>query len=247
MSLDETILTVIADNRIASPKLKAVWGLSICVLAKRDNRYISLLFDADTYPHILKHNIRALGLRLSRLDSVVLSHDHNDHVGGLSLISSYAPGILVYIPQESSPILKERVLSLGLRLVEVKDKYMIDDGVFIIGGLERYGISEQSLVLVVDNLGLVVLVGCSHPGVVNIVRKAYTELGIKPYAVMGGFHLEWASSEEIKEVVEGLLSLGVQKIGPMHCSGEGIRKYLRERYPRAFLDMRAGSSIVFAA
>ena len=247
MSLDETILTVVADNRIVSPRLKAVWGLSICVLARRNNEYVSLLFDTDTYPHILKHNVGALGLKLSRLDGVVISHDHSDHTGGLPLIPSYAPGIPVYIPQKSSSILKERILSLGFKLVEVKDKYVINNGVFIIGGLERYGISEQSLVLTVKNLGLIVLVGCSHPGVVNIVRKAYTELGVKPYAVIGGFHLEWASSKEIQEVVGNLLSLGVRKIGPMHCSGEGIRRYLREHNPRVFLDIRAGSTVVFAA
>ncbi len=245
MPLDKVVLTAIADNRVVSPKLKAVWGLSICVSAKRSGRYISLLFDTDTYPHILKYNIRTLGLKLERIHGIVISHDHSDHTGGLSLIPNYAQGIPVYVPHKSSSTLKERILSLGFKLVEVKDKYMIDDGIFIIGGLERYGISEQSLVLSVSNLGLIVLVGCSHPGVVNIVRKAYKELRIKPYAVIGGFHLEWAPSEEIRRVVKELLSLGVRKIGPMHCSGEEIREYLRDHYPRVFLDMRAGSTIIF--
>ncbi len=245
MVVRKTVLTVVADNKVVSPKLKAVWGLAVYVSIKRIDSEINLLFDTDTYPHVLKYNSKLLNARLDRLNGVVISHDHGDHTGGLSLIPSYAEGIPVYIPLRSSPKLKEKILSLGLKLVEVKDKHVIDEDVFIIGGLDRHGISEQSLVIVADKLGLIILVGCSHPGIVNVVRKVYEELKIKPYAVLGGFHLEWSPLGEIKHVVNDLLSLGVRRIGPMHCSGNEIREYLRKNYPETYLDTRAGSIVTF--
>ncbi len=247
MTIENLVLTVIADNRIASPKLKAVWGLSVCVSVKSINGKINLLFDTDTYPQVLRHNSKILNIKLKNLDGIVISHDHGDHTGGLSLIPYYKAEIPVYIPIKSSHWLKRKILSLGLRLVEVEDKYVINDGVFIIGGFDKYGVSEQALVVVVDKLGLVILVGCSHPGIVNIVRKAYEELRVKPYAVLGGFHLEWSPMEEIEYVVDSLLSLGVRKIGPMHCSGDRIREYLRENYPEVYLDLRAGTTATFTA
>ncbi len=245
--VEKLVLTAIADNRTVSPKLKAVWGLSICVSARSRNRVLNLLFDTDTYPHVLKYNSKMLNVKLEKIDGVVISHDHSDHTGGLSLIPSYAPNIPVYIPLKSSHILKEKILSLGLRLIEVEDKYIVNDDILIIGGLEGQGVSEQSLVVIVKKLGLIILVGCSHPGVVNMVRRIYEELKIKPYAVIGGFHLEWSSYGEIKHIVNELISMGIQRIGPMHCSGEGIRDYLRNNYPEVFLDMKAGSTVTFTS
>lgn len=247
MPVKKLVLTVIADNRTVSPILKAVWGLSIYVAVKKINGEINILFDTDTYPHILKHNSRLLNIKFDYLNSVVISHGHEDHTGGLSFISAYKAGIPVYIPIKSPHSLKRRILSLGFKLVEVEDKYMLDEYVFIIGGFYKYGISEQLLTVVVDNLGPVILVGCSHPGIVNMVKKVYEELKIKPYAVLGGFHLEWSPIEEIDHVVNSLLSLGVRRIGPMHCSGERIREYLRRKYPDVYLDMRAGSTATFSS
>jgi 7,8-dihydropterin-6-yl-methyl-4-(beta-D-ribofuranosyl)aminobenzene 5'-phosphate synthase len=66
----------------------------------------------------------------------------------------------------------------------------------------------------------VVLVGCSHPGVVNLVRQAARDVGAKPYMVVGGFHMAGLPAEEAREVVEQLLGMGVEKIYPVHCSGD---------------------------
>ncbi len=247
MVVRKLVITVLADNRVVSPRLKAVWGLAICVSIKRLSDEINLLFDTDTYPHVIKYNSKILNVRLDRLNGIVISHDHGDHTGGLSVIPSYVEGIPVYVPLKSSSYLKKKILSLGFKLIEVDNKYVINEDVYVIGGLNGYGVSEQSLVVVVDRLGLVVLVGCSHPGVVNIVEKAYRELRIKPYAVLGGFHLEWSPLSEIKSIIEDLRSLGVQRIGPMHCSGDRVREYLRNNYPEIYLDLRAGSTVTFTA
>jgi len=75
-----------------------------------------------------------------------------------------------------------------------------------------------------------VLVGCSHPGVVNIVKQAVSDTGIKPCTVLGGFHTIGAPRREAESTVSQLVKMGLKKIYPVHCSGGGVRSYLATRY-----------------
>ncbi|MFO7889374.1 MAG: hypothetical protein R6V04_03445, partial [bacterium] len=80
-------------------------------------------------------------------------------------------------------------------------------------------ISEQSLV-VKSKKGLVVITGCSHPGITKIVEKVreiFTKQTI--YLVFGGFHLMNRERREIKLIVEKLKDLGINYVGPTHCTG----------------------------
>ncbi|RLF13813.1 MAG: hypothetical protein DRJ66_07160, partial [Thermoprotei archaeon] len=104
---------------------------------------------------------------------------------------------------------------------------VIAKGVAVIG--ELYGPPyEQALAVNVKGRGLVIFVGCSHPGVDNIVKKAVSDLNEKPYIVIGGFHLVGASEDRIASVANSLIKLGLKKIYPMHCSGDSIRGYIRK-------------------
>jgi 7,8-dihydropterin-6-yl-methyl-4-(beta-D-ribofuranosyl)aminobenzene 5'-phosphate synthase len=106
------------------------------------------------------------------------------------------------------------------------------------------GIKEQSLI-VTSSQGLVVITGCAHPGVVNIVRKARDMLAEKPvYLVIGGFHLSRAATPEIESIVEGFRQLGVRKVAPCHCSGDETRKLFREEYGEDYIDSGVGKIII---
>ena len=104
-------------------------------------------------------------------------------------------------------------------------------------------IKEQSLI-VTSSQGLVVITGCAHPGVVNIVRKAKDMLAEKPvYLVIGGFHLAGAATPQIESVIEGFRQLGVRKVAPCHCSGDETRKLFREEYEENYINSGAGKII----
>ena len=87
--------------------------------------------------------------------------------------------------------------------------------------------------------------GCSHPGVDKIVSKAKEDLSQNPYAVIGGFHLFGASLNKIRDIAKALIEMGLKKIYPIHCSGEGFREFLRENYPEVYGDGRVGLKISF--
>ena len=68
--------------------------------------------------------------------------------------------------------------------------------------------------------GLAVLVGCAHPGIVNMLRHVNTTLGMPVRAVFGGTHLADADDARLRYTVDSLQHLGVEIIGFSHCSGE---------------------------
>ena len=67
--------------------------------------------------------------------------------------------------------------------------------------------------------GLVVLVGCSHPGILNMMTRVHDALGLPIYAVFGGTHLIEADEERINTTVEVLCGMGLTVLGLSHCSG----------------------------
>ena len=70
--------------------------------------------------------------------------------------------------------------------------------------------------------GLVVLVGCSHPGILNMVSRIAEKMGEKILAVFGGTHLVDADEERIRRTVRALCDLGLTELGLSHCSGDGV-------------------------
>lgn len=81
-------------------------------------------------------------------------------------------------------------------------------------------IDERFLAVPVRDKGLVVFTGCSHPGIVNILRHAQASFpGVRLHAVMGGFHLSGAAEAIIPETVRDLGHFGLDHILAGHCTG----------------------------
>jgi len=222
-------VVVVVDNNPYRPDLKTSWGVSMYV----EYKGIKMLFDTGPNEDVLKYNVRELGISLEGIKHVIISHDHGDHTGGLPAIAG--KGLEVYLPAHSS--LAGWVKDLGLRPVLVNDTMELGDGMYIIGELPP--IYEQALALKTKK-GIVLLVGCSHPGVDKIAKKATKELGERLFLVIGGFHTSSASYDKCVEIVDTLVELGAEKIYPIHCSGNTIRKVIEERYPNRLGDGGVG-------
>ena len=76
--------------------------------------------------------------------------------------------------------------------------------------------------------GLVLLVGCAHPGIVNMARHVSGLLGKPIHAVFGGIHLAQADMTRIRQTVQALSRMGVATLGLSHCSGERAEAFVRE-------------------
>ncbi len=225
-------IVVIVDNYCLNSSLECVWGLSVYI----ETNNTRFLFDTGPSPEVLLSNAERLGVNLGSMDFIVLSHEHMDHVGGLRLFKDIKPGLKVFIPSGSS--LKDYVSSLGLEPVVV-DRFMeIASGVYVSKPL--YGPPWEIAIAVNTSYGLVVIVGCSHPGVDVFVEEFTKELDTKVYAVLGGFHLAGQPHSVVEEKMDKLVALGVSRIYPIHCSGDYTREYVMEKYSDKYGDGGAG-------
>ncbi|MHA2369775.1 MAG: MBL fold metallo-hydrolase [Candidatus Hodarchaeales archaeon] len=238
-SVDLVKITVIIDNN-PNGSLSAPWGLGILV----ETPNLTILFDAGPDPDALRRNAEILDISLDQLDCVVISHGHRDHVEGISYIAEQNPNITVFVPKYMHSFPKEQIVSFNANMVEIDTSYLIRDDIAIIGGLYD-PVNEQALAINVNGLGLIIFVGCSHPGADNIVQKAINDLGIQPYALIGGFHLFDQGEGDIKTLIDDLLAMNLSKILPAHDSGEIIRNYLQSDYPSYYEEVKVGYSTIY--
>ena len=101
-------------------------------------------------------------------------------------------------------------------------------------------VEEQALLAKTDK-GVSVICGCSHPGVIKFIEKAKKEFPEdKIYVVLGGFHLIGENNRVIRYLIEEIKNLGVENIGPSHCTGFEATSAFKEIYTENFWDVRVG-------
>ncbi|MGC8569964.1 MAG: MBL fold metallo-hydrolase [Caldivirga sp.] len=222
-------LTVINDNKPNSPLLND-WGWSVLV----ETDQWTLLYDADTEPRIMENNIDVLGINLGKVDAAFLSHYHRDHYGGFEYIGKVRSGLIVYVPETDKVLTK-----WGLTPVTVNSPREILKDAVTTGTMRGMGINEHSLVVKLSNYGSVVIVGCSHPGIDNIVRKVHEMFG-NIYLVIGGFHEP--SRRQLDIVAEYS-----RYVCPAHCSGDEARNYVKSNYSNKYCNVKTGISIKLPA
>jgi 7,8-dihydropterin-6-yl-methyl-4-(beta-D-ribofuranosyl)aminobenzene 5'-phosphate synthase len=94
--------------------------------------------------------------------------------------------------------------------------------------------------------GLVVVVGCSHAGLLNTLHYVVRLSGQRDiHAVIGGFHLSSASNERIDRTVEELWEIRVGLVVPCHCTGEQATERLARRFGARCVPGRAGQKYRF--
>jgi 7,8-dihydropterin-6-yl-methyl-4-(beta-D-ribofuranosyl)aminobenzene 5'-phosphate synthase len=110
-------------------------------------------------------------------------------------------------------------------------------------------LDDQALVAMVRGRGLVVLTGCGHSGVINILRYARKLTGEnRIHAVLGGFHLSGRAFEPIiGPTCEAFGEFSPDFLVPAHCTGWRATHALAARFPEAFIQNSVGTRFEFAA
>jgi 7,8-dihydropterin-6-yl-methyl-4-(beta-D-ribofuranosyl)aminobenzene 5'-phosphate synthase len=103
-------------------------------------------------------------------------------------------------------------------------------------------IVEQALVLDTQK-GVVVVTGCAHLGIADIVARAHEVVKGELLLVVGGFHLGSASRQRIKGIISSFRDMGVRYVGPTHCSGERAKRLFKEEYGDHYLEVGVGRVI----
>ena len=239
---DDTItVTILYDNTAFAPGTEADWGFSCLV----EGTGKTILFDAGTKPEVFFRNVEALDVDLTEVDLVVISHEHGDHTGALAQVLEQNHGLTVYHPVSFSGQFVSSVTHAGATSVPVTEPVEIIDDVYLTGELGG-DIKEQSLILRTGD-GLVVITGCSHPGIVEILERTQQILDEEIFMVFGGFHLLRHSDDEMVAITEQFKQLGVERCGATHCTGDRQIAAFHDAYGENFVAMGAGKVLTFTA
>ncbi len=119
--------------------------------------------------------------------------------------------------------------------IELFDKSELTKGIYIMKSRKEfkkhYFRDETSIYINIKGKGLVIITGCGHTGIVNTIKHGQKLTGIdKIYAIIGGFHKEWESTENIEKAVKFIENLNPEIICGMHCTGFQFNR-LMARHP----------------
>ena len=266
-------VTILYDSFGKSPTLTMDWGFAALVEygGKR------ILFDTGNNALIFEHNVKAAGVDLQKLDFVVMSHRHGDHMGGLAYLLKVNPTVKIYAPKERSGVYgddqpsstwyrKDPSLPAEQRyysgappeIIHMGEAWpnanfqLIDKNIEIVPGMYLIAlVSDQPGTLELHELslairtpdGLVLVVGCSHPGVEHIVQEAGV---IDPHInlLFGGLHQIQAPDPEVERIAKVLHDqYKVDRIAPGHCTGEPEFAALKKTFGDHYLYAGVGSVV----
>jgi 7,8-dihydropterin-6-yl-methyl-4-(beta-D-ribofuranosyl)aminobenzene 5'-phosphate synthase len=271
-------ITTLSENTAGAPTLLAEWGLSI--LIETDTTSILL----DTGQGIsASHNAGLLGVDLSKVDKIALSHGHSDHTGGLrevlrqigkevEIIAHPDIWATKYARRQGQPdryigipFQRQELEGLGALFILTTKPVNIADGIMTTGEIPMVTEFEQiepylivkdgtefkpdSLrddmgLIISTELGLVIVLGCAHRGIINTLYHAQQLTGIKAiHTVIGGCHLIGASPERTALTIAALRELGVQRISVSHCTGLPAAAMMAHEFSDSFFFNNAGTRI----
>lgn len=253
-------LTVLVDNTTNTRDLKAESGFSLYM----EDRGTSILFDTGSSSLFLE-NAHKIGIDLSKVGYVVLSHGHYDHTWGLKHLATMYRSITTALPT-TKPILLTHPLSFNQRTKETKEMgcniaeaeladffsihksktpvWITDQLVFLgeidrkfsyegnhtIGQIIKNGMEvadsmeDDTALAYKSSQGLVIITGCSHSGICNIVEQAKQICqDDRVLAVIGGLHLRKPPIEQLSSTIAYLHQANVQQLYACHCTDQPSR------------------------
>ena len=231
-------LAVVYDNNQMHKDLQTDWGFS-CLIETGNTK---ILFDTGDNGKILLDNMQKLGIDPKSIEIVFLSHFHHDHTGGLKDFLKENSKVKVYYPQSFPQEIIALIKGSGAEPISVSNSIEILPDVYSLGEIEG-NIPEQSLVLRAPN-ELIVITGCAHPGIINIVQKAKDEFPDELiYLTLGGFHLHRLNEDAINEVIQKMFEMEVLTVAPTHCSGNTARHMFKEVFDADYIQTGVGKVI----
>jgi 7,8-dihydropterin-6-yl-methyl-4-(beta-D-ribofuranosyl)aminobenzene 5'-phosphate synthase len=267
-------ITILYDAFGKRADLQKDWGFSAFI----EYRGKRILFDTGDNPEILEHNAKAAGVDLSRLDFVVLSHRHGDHIGGMDYLLRVNPNVKIYAPKENFGIFGSSLPGSFYRRDDAlppEQRYfdgnapetlrfgsawpkahfvLIDKTTEIMPGMSLIAlVSDKPTTLELKELslaidtpdGLVLVVGCAHPGIDKIL-DASAAIDKHIHLVVGGMHLVVAKDPEIEQAVTALHDKAkVDYVAPGHCTGEVTFAALRSAFGDHYRYAGLGTRLTF--
>ncbi|KAA6459266.1 MBL fold metallo-hydrolase [Acidobacteria bacterium AB60] len=264
--INDLKITILSTMLVSTRNGTGEWGFS--ALVEADGHRI--LVDTGGAPETVLKNAEKLGVDLSNVQDVILTHNHADHTSGLMTLRQamrkrnpvalsrafVGPGIFWSRPtkdgEENAMVaIRPAYEATGGKFVEVAGWQQIFPGAWLTGPITRKypeknwsalgkvvtpaGTVEdtipEDLSLVLNTTrGLVVVTGCGHAGIVNILTQTAGKFTDQPvFGVVGGIHLFRQTDAQLDWTSDEMKSFRVQNVLGAHCTGIEAVYHLRQR------------------
>ena len=225
---------------------------------------------------------QVLRLPFEKIDGVLITHEHYDHVGGVKRLLENIPIEKMYVGksffqekyhEKKDGTIKNIGISFsrndmercGVKICEIEeDSREIFPGITIHRNFERITDYEQgnphffvkekgvykkddftdeiAIALEIKD-GIVVITGCSHPGIMNIIYTIQKRSKKKICGIVGGTHLVEADESRLKKTIVALKEINIEFIAVSHCTGEENLEIIKNAFGKKFIFNCTGNVI----
>lgn len=239
-------IKILSSNSVFKDQLLAEHGLSIWFKYHK-NEY---LFDTGQ-GKVLKNNADLLNIDFNNLKGVILSHNHYDHTGGLKDLLKLKPELEIFGHPKTVQKLKENKFNLN----PITENQKLEAGLWLTGQLSAADfniakdhkyleqIKTENTLYAETDKGLVILLGCSHAGLINILEYIETKTKKNIHAVIGGMHLINKDKTELDKIIVRLKEFEIDLFYPLHCTGDQAVFKLKEAFTEQVKILHVGDKI----
>lgn len=251
----KTRITIICENSVGIPfGVIGEHGFACFIETDKGN----YLFDTGQGCGIVRNSL-ALKKDLSKIESIMISHGHYDHTGGLPAVLNlrgsvnvfghpemFTERFIVFNDKKRSigiPFQRSYLESLGADFKMNAEMSEVGHGIWLTGEIPRNTsfekgdanmtahmpdgriitpdpIKDDLSMIIESDKGLILVLGCAHAGLVNILDYVIKKTGQERiYAVIGGTHLGFSSDEQFEKTVTAIEKYKIEKLGVSHCTG----------------------------
>lgn len=245
-------IVALSENKSKDSNIFSEHGLSFYIKVEGEE----FLFDTGASDLFLK-NAKILDIDLNKVNTVILSHSHYDHTGGLEYLMNKQVYIHDTFFNQKYKKINNDFLDIGVpknkifyervnnhKFIQINNTLNIANDIYLFSHFKNKDNKDyfyikknnelkkdmflDEIAMVIKTIkGLIIITGCSHTGIINIINKAISITKKRTiYALFGGLHLSKLSKEENIKIAKNLLEYKIEHIGISHCTGDMIIEYL---------------------
>lgn len=237
------IITLI-ENTVSKKDLVAEHGLSFFIQHEDAN----ILFDTGQSKNFAQ-NAELLGIDISTIDYLIISHGHYDHVGGLAHFIENNNKAKIFLKEEAlwSKMKNDRYIGISKQINVKNTRFQfvnkiteIVKGIFIIpetnlffpidrhfdnffiqheGENIKDEFSDELFLALKNEAGVSILSSCSHSGITNMAETAKRHFKLPLVDIIGGFHIRKANELVVDHIADYFIENKISKVFTCHCTG----------------------------
>jgi 7,8-dihydropterin-6-yl-methyl-4-(beta-D-ribofuranosyl)aminobenzene 5'-phosphate synthase len=263
-------LIPLVENLNGNKAFRKAEGVSYLIRTDHSTILFDTGIDDDSIMCVLRYNLDILGIDISNIDAIVISHNHGDHQNNWKWINdrtfvnseneNILPDMKIYVPRDK--------LNLKITTVFSNDPVKISEGVYTTGIIRAplffFSTQEQGLMFNVKDKGIIIVTGCGHQTVEKLLQRYDRISDLSIYGILGGLHFPingdserymgyvitgWLPWEpftliDVNKKIELIKKRNLKLIGiSTHDSSPKAIEAFKTAFPNEYKDLRTGEWI----